>query len=153
MSMCVFPYQLDKSLFLADSAQLSLLCQVMNSPSDKANKKKIIFNFSTFPLCKLRFFFPPRCQGLPPYCSLPAMGMRQAVRDDDGKADVQMWMKEPLQNMMDKRLKLCECAQKRTCRPNIKMRNSKIGRQRYTFNTSALYWIINSSLVQLICYY
>lgn len=38
---CVSPYQLDKSFFLADSARLSLLCQVMNSPPDKENKNHL----------------------------------------------------------------------------------------------------------------
>ena len=39
--VCVSPYQLDKSLFPADSAQLRLLCQVMNSPPDKENKNHL----------------------------------------------------------------------------------------------------------------
>lgn len=41
MCVCASPYQLDKSLFLADSAQLPLLCQVMNSPPDKENKNHL----------------------------------------------------------------------------------------------------------------
>lgn len=46
MQLCVVMhvsshYHLDESLLLADSAQLLLLCQVMNSPPDKENKNHL----------------------------------------------------------------------------------------------------------------